>query len=218
MGRGAASRNSSDGKMHSRGFRSLALFVTVCCLTAGVCGQVEDGASKSSLEKVSLRGAGSLTLEKDPSLKPEQHAGSSEAQQGNASPEALSAEAASRVASINLAKAPPLKPRVAPVTVAFLTILMALATGLGSVPFFFLDMKGKGYGGVCNGMACGVMLAASFGLLHEGEAYGGAECVVLGVLLGGLFILASQKVRTITPLSKLSVCAFVLFNLVTSRY
>ncbi|CAG2161871.1 unnamed protein product [Oppiella nova] len=178
---------------------TVSLFVLLCCWNARVYGQTQDEAVNSLPAKVNLRGAGSLTLE--PALKADarntlsrEDADPSRGETAGGavlqSTEAFSAEASSIV---NPAKAPPLRPHVAPVTVAFLTILMALATGLGSVPFFFLDMKGRGYGGICNGMACGVMLAASFGLLHEGESYGGAECVVLGVLLGGLFILGSQK-------------------------
>lgn len=81
-------------------------------------------------------------------------------------------------------------------TVAILTVLMAAATGLGSLPFFFMDM-GERWAGVCNGVACGVMLAASFDLISEGKAHdvgSGGFCVVLGIVLGGLFIVASQKI------------------------
>eukprot|EP00271_Cylindrocystis_brebissonii_P014434 TRINITY_DN35792_c0_g1_i1.p1 TRINITY_DN35792_c0_g1~~TRINITY_DN35792_c0_g1_i1.p1 ORF type:complete len:595 (+),score=67.66 TRINITY_DN35792_c0_g1_i1:304-2088(+) len=78
-------------------------------------------------------------------------------------------------------------------TVGILTLLMAVATGLGGIPFFFFSLD-PAWQGICNGIACGVMLAASFDLIVEGQAHGGGECVVAGLLLGGLFILVSQKV------------------------
>lgn len=85
------------------------------------------------------------------------------------------------------------RPHVPVSTVAILTFLMAAATGLGAVPFFFFSLA-PAWQGICNGIACGVMLAASFDLVAEGQIHGGGECVVLGILLGGLFILVSQKV------------------------
>ena len=84
-------------------------------------------------------------------------------------------------------------PHVPVSTVAFLTLLMAVATGLGAIPFFFFTLD-PAWQGICNGIACGVMLAASFDLVVEGQAHGGGECVVAGILLGGLFILVSQRV------------------------
>jgi hypothetical protein len=199
----------------AQGLRRLKILVPLLsCLIVGVLGQVDDGGSRMTPVKVNLRGAGSITFNQDPGLKPEQESvllddrsrlqdtaaavvttGEPLEESLPALTETMSTEVSARLEYGNPAKAPPLRPRVAPVTVAFLTVLMALATGLGSLPFFFFDMKGRGYAGICNGMACGVMLAASFGLLHEGESFGGAECVIAGILLGGLFILASQKVR-----------------------
>ena len=80
--------------------------------------------------------------------------------------------------------------------VSLLTVGMAAATGLGSIPFFFMEI-GESWSGLFNGIASGVMLAASFDLIREGEAHAGGtagHCVVIGVILGGLFIVASQKV------------------------
>jgi hypothetical protein len=203
-----------------QGLRRLKILVALLsCLIVGVLGQVNDGGSRATPGKVTLRGAGNITFDQVPGLKPEQESvlslddrsrlqdtaaavisrGETSEELLPALTEAMSAEVNARLEYGNPAKAPPLRPRVAPMTVAFLTVLMALATGLGSLPFFFFDMKGRGYAGICNGMACGVMLAASFGLLHEGESFGGAECVIAGILLGGLFILASQKVRDKPP-------------------
>ena len=85
------------------------------------------------------------------------------------------------------------RPHVPVSTVAFLTLLMAVATGLGAIPFFFFSLD-PAWQGICNGIACGVMLAASFDLVVEGQAHGGGGCVVAGILLGGLFILVSQRV------------------------
>lgn len=77
-------------------------------------------------------------------------------------------------------------------TVAWLTLAMAVATGLGAVPFFFVQLEPR-WGGICNGVASGVMLAASFDLIQEGQKFGGGSWVVIGILAGGLFILLSQK-------------------------
>ncbi len=64
-----------------------------------------------------------------------------------------------------------------------LTALMAAASGLGALPFFFTGSLSARWGALANAMACGVMLAASFDLVHEGEPYG-AGMVILGVMLG----------------------------------
>lgn len=83
-------------------------------------------------------------------------------------------------------------PKVPVSTVAWLTLAMAVATGLGAVPFFFVQLEPR-WGGICNGVASGVMLAASFDLIQEGQRYGGGSWVVMGILAGGLFILLSQQ-------------------------
>ena len=64
-----------------------------------------------------------------------------------------------------------------------LTIFMAAASGLGAVPFFFVRSFSKEYSALASAVACGVMLAASFDLVHEGQPYG-ANLVILGVLSG----------------------------------
>lgn len=71
-------------------------------------------------------------------------------------------------------------------TVALFTLAMAAATGLGAVPFFFVELDPK-WAGLCNGMAAGVMLSASFGLIREGQEHG-AGGVAIGILAGGIFI------------------------------
>lgn len=82
--------------------------------------------------------------------------------------------------------------RVPVSTVAWLTLVMAAATGFGAVPFFFVEIEAQ-WAGICNGLAAGVMLAASFDLVQEGQEYGGGSWVVIGILAGGIFILCCQK-------------------------
>ncbi|KAL4190049.1 hypothetical protein AMTRI_Chr08g210100 [Amborella trichopoda] len=82
--------------------------------------------------------------------------------------------------------------RVSVSTVAWFTLAMAAATGLGAVPFFFVELEPQ-WAGVCNGLAAGVMLAASFDLVQEGQVYGGGNWVVFGILSGGVFIWVCKK-------------------------
>lgn len=83
--------------------------------------------------------------------------------------------------------------RVSVSTVALFTLAMAAATGLGAVPFFFVELDPQ-WAGLCNGMAAGVMLAASFDLIQEGQDYGSGSWVVTGILAGGIFIWLCKKV------------------------
>ncbi|KAH7516682.1 putative zinc transporter At3g08650 [Ziziphus jujuba] len=81
-------------------------------------------------------------------------------------------------------------------TVALFTLAMAAATGLGAVPFFFVELDPQ-WAGLCNGMAAGVMLAASFDLVQEGQGHGighsAGNWVVIGILAGGVFIWLCKK-------------------------
>ncbi|KAK9124799.1 hypothetical protein Sjap_014401 [Stephania japonica] len=86
----------------------------------------------------------------------------------------------------------PRNSRVSVLTVACFTLAMAAATGLGALPFFFLELDPQ-WSGLCNGMAAGVMLAASFDLLQEGQLHGSGTWVVLGLLAGGAFIWLCKK-------------------------
>lgn len=83
--------------------------------------------------------------------------------------------------------------RVSVSTVAVFTLAMAAATGLGAVPFFFVELDPQ-WAGLCNGMASGVMLAASFDLIQEGQEHGAGNWVVIGILAGGIFIWLCKKV------------------------
>ncbi|AQK39626.1 Putative zinc transporter [Zea mays] len=82
--------------------------------------------------------------------------------------------------------------RVPVSTVAWSTLAMAAATGLGAVPFFFMELEAQ-WAGLCNGLAAGVMLAASFDLVQEGQVYGSGSWVVFGILSGGIFIWLCKK-------------------------
>jgi hypothetical protein len=53
-------------------------------------------------------------------------------------------------------------------------------------------------------MAAGVMLAASFDLIQEGQDYGSGSWVVTGILAGGIFIWLCKKVTMILPILWLS--------------
>ncbi|KAE8695511.1 putative zinc transporter [Hibiscus syriacus] len=69
---------------------------------------------------------------------------------------------------------------------------MAATSGLGALPFFFVELDPE-WAGICNGMAAGVMLAASFDLIREGKEHGAGSWVVVGILAGGIFILLCKK-------------------------
>ncbi|KAL8152969.1 hypothetical protein V2J09_010729 [Rumex salicifolius] len=83
--------------------------------------------------------------------------------------------------------------KVSVLTVALCTLAMAAATGLGAVPFFFVDLDPQ-WAGLCNGLAAGVMLAASFDLIQEGNEHGQGNWVMIGILSGGMFIWLCKKI------------------------
>jgi zinc transporter ZupT len=86
--------------------------------------------------------------------------------------------------------------RVSISTVALFTLVMAAATGLGAVPFIFVELDPH-WEGLCGGTAAGVMLAASFDLIREGQGHGAGSWVVIGILSGGIFILLCKKVMNL---------------------
>jgi zinc transporter ZupT len=75
--------------------------------------------------------------------------------------------------------------------VFWMTLVMAAACGLGAVPFFFIENISSVWAGMANAVACGVMLAASFDLLHEAEGYQSVP-LVFGLVAGCLFIKVMQ--------------------------
>lgn len=69
-------------------------------------------------------------------------------------------------------------------------LLTALATGLGALPFFFVDDFSDRWNVTLWGVASGIMVSASlFGLINEGLAYSeGLPVLMLGGLLAGVVL------------------------------
>lgn len=53
--------------------------------------------------------------------------------------------------------------------VTIMTIVMAVAAGLGALPFFFVKSLSAHYSALATAIACGFMFGASFDLIHEGK-------------------------------------------------
>ncbi len=79
------------------------------------------------------------------------------------------------------------RPRVPVLTILAMTCFMSGMAGFGAVPFFFMGRLQPAWAGLANAVACGVMLAASFDLLHEGAPYS-PMLTILGMVLGAFFI------------------------------
>ena len=77
------------------------------------------------------------------------------------------------------------------VQVFLFALLTAVVTGIGALPFLFAKHPTHGWLGVSNALASGLMLAASFGLVYEGVAYGLWRTLV-GVVLGLGFIVLTR--------------------------
>src|SRR5918998_5049526 len=75
--------------------------------------------------------------------------------------------------------------------VFLLALLTAVATGIGALPFLFIKGLTRRWLGVSNALASGLMLAASFGLIYEGIAYG-LWRALLEVVLGLGFIVLTH--------------------------
>ncbi|MFG6581400.1 ZIP family metal transporter [Sulfitobacter sp. 1A13191] len=71
-------------------------------------------------------------------------------------------------------------------------IVTALATGLGPLPFLIWRSMTPKAVSVCNGIAAGLMIAASFSLLQEGADLGPIR-TIFGLVGGLLFIALSHK-------------------------
>jgi len=82
---------------------------------------------------------------------------------------------------------------VSAVTVLVLTTAMACASALGAVPYIVRRKRAlpKSFGSLANACACGVMLAASFDLIHEGQSVGPMS-VAVGVVVGSTLIAKAQ--------------------------
>ncbi|WP_147127767.1 ZIP family metal transporter [Shimia ponticola] len=76
-----------------------------------------------------------------------------------------------------------------PVIIVFLAALLtAVATGLGPLPFMIWRSMSPKTVSICNGIAAGMMLAASFSLLQEGINLSAIRTI--GGLLGGFVFIA----------------------------
>lgn len=71
-------------------------------------------------------------------------------------------------------------------------LITAISTGFGAFPFFFVKKMPKKWLGWSGAVASGIMLAASFRLMNEGINYNLYKTII-GVLIGLVFILLSQK-------------------------
>lgn len=72
-------------------------------------------------------------------------------------------------------------------------MITAVATGLGALPFFLIKDLTRGWLGISNAIASGLMLAASFGLIYEGVNYD-LWFTFYGIIIGLVFIIISQKI------------------------
>ena len=104
----------------------------------------------------------------------------------------------------------PRRPPPSVFTVFFLSAAMAACSGLGALPYlFFARPLPERLRGLAAAAACGVMLAVSFDLIHEGEKAGRSRSgssrgggddnassgwfpTTAGVVFGALFIRAAQ--------------------------
>jgi len=66
------------------------------------------------------------------------------------------------------------------------SLITAVATGIGALPFFFIKKISDSFLGKANAMAAGLMLSASYSLIFEG--YKENEWMTLGGMLAGVFL------------------------------
>lgn len=90
-------------------------------------------------------------------------------------------------------------------TVFLLGLITALATGLGALPFVFLETVTKRTAAQAGAIAAGLMLGASFGLIVEGSAYGMWQTLAGGAI-GLVFIQIGQRILSDRP--ELGVAGF----------
>lgn len=72
-------------------------------------------------------------------------------------------------------------------SVLWASLISAIATGLGALPFLLVKEFPRKWLGVFNGIAAGLMMGASFALLDEGISINLAR-VMAGMLLGMVFV------------------------------
>ncbi|WP_370464935.1 ZIP family metal transporter [Natronomonas sp. LN261] len=77
-------------------------------------------------------------------------------------------------------------------------LITALATGLGAIPFFFVEDFSDSWNVALWGIASGIMVSASlFGLVNEGLAYSSGDIPTLmlgGILVGIVLVEASDRI------------------------
>ena len=77
-------------------------------------------------------------------------------------------------------------------------LITALATGLGAIPFFFVEDFSDSWNVALWGIASGIMVSASlFGLVNEGLAYSSGDVPTLmlgGILVGIVLVEASDRI------------------------
>ncbi len=77
-------------------------------------------------------------------------------------------------------------------TVLIASLVTALFTGLGALPFLFIKNVSRTFLGAANAAAAGLMLGASIGLTFEGFQYNPAR-LLIGLAIGVLLIVATRK-------------------------
>jgi zinc transporter ZupT len=77
---------------------------------------------------------------------------------------------------------------ITPITIFFAALITALATGLGTIPFFFARTISDKWLSISNAIAAGLMLGASHSLISEGINNHNVR-TLLGILLGLVFML-----------------------------
>jgi ZIP family zinc transporter len=77
-------------------------------------------------------------------------------------------------------------------TVFLAALVTAIATGLGAAPFLFIKDMSRWWLGIANAVAAGLMLAASYGLMVEGSAYGPGRTIA-GILIGAALIAVGHR-------------------------
>jgi len=69
--------------------------------------------------------------------------------------------------------------------------LTALCTGLGIIPFLFVDQISKRFLGVGNALAAGLMMGASIGLIYEAHLISDGK-LAIGLAIGAALIIATR--------------------------
>ena len=151
--------------------------------TAGEAGGLQAGVTEGAAQEQA--GASGGRVHPDASHQVQLHAAEQSAKEHFAPERKAERDGGEHEAPAEAGRKPRSACTIAPSAVFVMTLLMASASGLGALPYFFVGTLSKEWGALANALACGVMLAASFDLVHEGEPYG-ASLVLLGMVLGAV--------------------------------